>query len=121
MNIKRNLTLLALSALSTGCVIAPVVDSHQPYASQCVMQTKRMTLDKPAQSRTIGCHQTSRGSDFLSCLVVMGVIAPAGSLIISGSIVLVNNSLHWLEYQGKCDKKTLDEKAEQVKEQADTT
>ncbi len=28
---------------------------------------------------------------------------PVGSLVVSGSMVVVNNTLHWIEYQGRCD------------------
>ena len=30
------------------------------------------------------------------------VAVSAGSLLVSGSIVVVNNTVHWLEYQGTC-------------------
>ena len=37
-----------------------------------------------------------------ACLAVILAVS-AGSVIVSGSIVLTNNTVHWLEYQGSCD------------------
>ncbi|OAI51472.1 hypothetical protein AYO46_01400 [Betaproteobacteria bacterium SCGC AG-212-J23] len=34
-------------------------------------------------------------------LVAIGAVA-AASVVISGSVVLVGNTIHWLEKQGKC-------------------
>ena len=38
-----------------------------------------------------------------SAAALAGVVAiTAGSAVISGSIVLTGNTIHWLEYQGTC-------------------
>lgn len=37
------------------------------------------------------------------CFAALGIVIPAGSLVVSGSIVLTGNTLHWLEYHGTCD------------------
>ena len=38
------------------------------------------------------------------CAIVLAGVAAisAGSAIVSGSIVLTGNTIHWLEYQGTC-------------------
>lgn len=95
----------------SGCAFVPKKASHQPYADNCQMTTKKMTLDNPKATQTIGCQKTMHGGQFLSCLVVSGIIVPAGSFIFSGSVVLINNTLHWLEYQGRCDKKQLEKES----------
>jgi hypothetical protein len=112
MNIKKNATIFALTLLCTGCAFVPVTDSSQPYARNCDMMTKKLTLSQPTAERAFGCQKNMRGGDILGCLVMAGIIIPAGSLVISGSIVLINNSLHWLEYQGSCDKEQIDENAQ---------
>jgi len=38
----------------------------------------------------------------LGCLAVMGVFVPVGSTVISGSIYLVGNTLHWAERNVRC-------------------
>ncbi len=109
MNIKKHITVFALTLLCTGCVILPATSAHQPYAKNCDMLTKRLMLNKPESERAFGCQKNMHGGNVLSCLVLAGIIIPAGSLVISGSIVLINNSLHWLEYQGSCDKAQIEE------------
>jgi hypothetical protein len=37
-----------------------------------------------------------------ACLVTYGVIVPVGSLILSGSVVMVGNVLNWIEVQVSC-------------------
>lgn len=37
------------------------------------------------------------------CFAALGIVIPVGSLVASGSIVLVGNTMHWLEYHGTCD------------------
>lgn len=117
MKIKRSACLFALTLACAGCTFMPTTDHHQPYAKNCDMITKRLTLDEPRSATAFSCrkgiHGGNRGgADFLGCLVFAGIIEPAGSLVISGSIVLINNSLHWLEYQGSCDKNKIDESVE---------
>ncbi len=40
-------------------------------------------------------------SDFGGCIVALGLIGPL-SYIVSGSIVLLGNTLHWSEYKLNC-------------------
>lgn len=42
------------------------------------------------------------------CLSLIGVVVPAGSFIVSGSVVLVGNTLNWLEYKGRCQDEVID-------------
>ncbi len=46
--------------------------------------------------------------DDKSCLVILALAAsiPVGTYVISGSIVLANNTLYWLETQLKCKDET---------------
>jgi hypothetical protein len=48
------------------------------------------------------CVGATTDQQALTCLAGMGVI-PAGSLIVSGTIVFTGNTIRWLEYQGKCE------------------
>lgn len=117
MSIKKNAIVLTLAMASTGCAFMPVTDSDQPYAANCEMYTKMLTLDKPREAKVFSCQKNMHGGDFLGCLLIAGIVVPAGSFVLSGSIVLVNNSLHWLEYQGTCDKREVAENVDVFKEQ----
>lgn len=87
--------LLALSA----CVYVPVVD-RQSESPNCKTFTQSMSLDKIEMQRNIGygCHE----GGCLAALLATATVVSAGSAVISGSIVLTGNTLHWLEYQGTC-------------------
>jgi hypothetical protein len=65
------------------------------------MMTRSLDLDY-AQMNVLDCGSSSKEGAAI-CLVAMGVIIPIGSFVASGSIVLVGNTLHWLEYHGACD------------------
>ncbi len=43
------------------------------------------------------------GLVFDVCFHMVGIAIPIGSAIYSSSVYLVGNTLHWMEYQGKCD------------------
>jgi hypothetical protein len=101
--------------MCTGCAFAPKVSSDQPYATNCEMTTQMLTLDKPRATQAFNCQKQQYGPNVLSCMILGGIIIPAGSFIISGSIVLVNNSLHWLEYQGSCEKNEAQKKPKNLK------
>ena len=45
------------------------------------------------------CHNSKKNP---ACLLGIAVVVPAASLVVSGSVVLAGNTLHWLEYQGRC-------------------
>ena len=36
-----------------------------------------------------------------------GVIVPMVTLAVSGSAVLIGNTVHWMEYQGRCDEEKI--------------
>jgi hypothetical protein len=65
------------------------------------MATRSLDLDY-AQMTARDCGVNSNEGAAI-CLAAMGVIIPVGSLVASGSIVLVGNTMHWLEYHGTCD------------------
>jgi len=78
----------------SGCVV-PVVDKDAAISSSCKTTSKSMSL-QIADGNTFmrGCHDQV-------CLTAALTVF-AGSAIISGSIVLTANTVHWLEYQGTC-------------------
>lgn len=99
MNTTTYGLMLILSALLTSCVFVPKVSDKQEYAEECEMLTRNLTLSAEAMHIDTDC---GNGADPAACLIAFGVIIPAGSFIVSGSIVLIGNTLHWIEYQGTC-------------------
>jgi len=89
---------LSTIALLTSCVFVPEESEKQKYADNCHMFTKQLTLS----AQEIKGHICNADDSAEACLMVYGIILPVGTFVISGSIVLIGNTLHWLEYQGPC-------------------
>jgi len=96
--LKFIISLLTISLLSS-CVFVPKESEKQKYADNCHMYTKQLTLS----AQEIKGHLCTSDDSAEACLMVYGVILPVSSFVISGSIVLIGNTLHWLEYQGPCN------------------
>ena len=106
--IISSLILLAL----TACVYAPVYDEDADSTS-CRTVTRSLSLDMTnllnggsGKSSDMGNMGSCQGGPYCAAFIA-GIVASvaavsAGSFIISGSIVVSNNTIHWLEYQGTC-------------------
>lgn len=89
----KALTVILFCVFATACVYVPRQAEEQPYAERCDIASRSYALDVEVIG-DMGCHNEG-------CLIALGIV-PAGSLIVSGSIVLINNTYHWLEYQSRC-------------------
>jgi hypothetical protein len=88
--------IIALSVLVSGCVFYP---KKIEYYTECDIKAKKLVLETEAMKGA--CSANSGDSDGKACLgglIAMG----AASAIISGSIVVVGNTVYWLEKEGKC-------------------
>ncbi|BCK86869.1 hypothetical protein MIZ01_0635 [Sideroxyarcus emersonii] len=94
MGILRALPVGLLALPLAACVVVPVVDQEEAMNSSCETYTKSMTL----RAVDFNPNCSSNNGDCLAAALAVS----AGSAIISGSIVLTNNTVHWLEYQGSC-------------------
>ena len=120
-NNKMHLKIYTLVILSTffatSCAFVPKVSDKQKYTKNCNMFTKNLTLSATKIKGEL-CNDETNLNDLEACLMIFGVIVPAGSFIISGSIVLVGKTLHWLEYQGTCEEgiiaRALDKQRENI-------
>lgn len=94
----RTLGLLTTITLA-GCVVVPRQTTS--YNEDCQIVQKHLKLgvalltDKPP----LDC------SNEKECAMLLAVYAgvAAGTAVVSGSIVLVGNTVYWLEEQGRCD------------------
>jgi hypothetical protein len=93
MRLLKTCSAILLALSLSACVAVPVVDQEEASASSCKTYTKSMLLKAVQLNPNCG--------NLNECLAVMLTVS-AGSVIISGSIVLTNNTVHWLEYQGTC-------------------
>ena len=90
--------ILSLSA----CVYVPVVDEPDASSDSCKTYTKSMSLTAVEMQGNIVVQPGCNRGDCAAAALASVVVVTAGSAIISGSIVLTGNTIHWLEYQGRC-------------------
>jgi hypothetical protein len=92
MRILKTFSPISLAFVLSACVVVPVVDKYEDTSSTCKTYTRSMSLK--ARDLNVVC-------DDKGCLGGVLVLT-AGSALVSGSIVLAGNTVHWLEYQGTC-------------------
>lgn len=90
-------TLIALTL--AACIVVPRTEVI--YDPQCQVQFKKMRLDVlegVGGGVGLNCHTSA---DCLTWLALVGGVS-AASVVVSGSIVIVGNTVYWLEKQGRC-------------------
>ena len=93
-------SLLALTL--SACVYVPVIDEQDAASASCKTYTKSMALETIEMHGNVVELSCSNNRDCAAGALAAVVVVTAGSAIISGSIVLTGNTIHWLEYQGTC-------------------
>ena len=93
------ITLITIIFLLPGCAVVPKL-AQDADDSRCNLLTRKMELDTIGNGN-VNCS-INDGRAALICIGFVGTIA-AATTIISGSIVLAGNTVHWVEKQGKCD------------------
>jgi hypothetical protein len=92
----RHLVLAFLAAACTGCIVYPKEVSV--YDRDCGVRSKKLTLE--AGLVLSDCHANTADQAEVCLLVIAG--SAVVSTVISGSIVVVGNTIYWLEKQGRC-------------------
>lgn len=112
MRIPTAFSIILLAFALPACVYVPVVDESNESASSCQTITKHMSMQNLLEMESHGNQSRSNSipinigggctSECAAAILAAVVVVSAGSAIISGSIVLTGNTVHWLEYQGTC-------------------
>lgn len=112
MGMLKIFPAILLAFALPACIYVPVVDDSNEPASACQTITRHMSLQnlsemesRDTQGRSNGIPINIGGSCTPECaaaILAAVIVVSAGSAIISGSIVLTGNTVHWLEYQGTC-------------------
>lgn len=100
---RELLVVASLVVFLTGCAFVPKVSKNQNYTAGCEMLTRKLTLD--IEELDIG--DCDINEDLGGCLVFEGIISPILTFVASGSVVIIGNTVHWIEYQGRCEKSEL--------------
>lgn len=88
-------SMLIILIFLTSCTYLPKV-VHDPDNARCNLATSKRTIELDSAPGNINVN------DCPECLVAIGLYSSA-TAIISGSIALIGNTVHWLEKQIKCD------------------
>lgn len=87
-----------------GCFAPKALDSDE---NACKLVTKQYTLVFSAEEGGKIISESMRGCQKPECLLIAplasAVLVPTCSFVVSGSIVVVGNTVHWIEGQGRCD------------------
>jgi hypothetical protein len=85
----------AAALVLSGCLVLPKVDMNQPVP--CPLVTREVTLDTVQLGHIGHCY-----GDACLFQLTAGTVIFAVSAVVSGSVALVGNTLHWIERTGKC-------------------
>lgn len=110
VRIMTRAMLAPMLALLSGCAFVPAAKSPDSTLSGCRFYTPewRLSFEKMKFEDDF-CNATHEEA-VLACLLVYGVVIPAGTFVVSGSVVLLGNTVHWLEYQGTCEDSLIQKK-----------
>jgi len=102
------LTLLFLSIV--GCFAPAIVAERKP---ECQLVTKKLELVLSKEGSGVLMAMLlspSHNCNTPECLLIfpLGAIAiSVTSMIVSGSIVVAGNTIHWIEKEGRCENSTI--------------
>ena len=105
----RVVLVLLIMFLMQSCIVLPKTVPREEQ--NCVLLTKSMTIDYHTSPDLIDeavdemIHALASDCHEPECLLVLAplVAISAGSFVVSGSIVVAGNTIHWIEKQGRCD------------------
>jgi len=101
--LTRAIAASLITAAIAGCAY-PKASTYQEAHEQCHLVTKQLELDFDTEyykrSTATPCAVGCEGE------VLALVAIPTITLVVSGSVVLVGNTLHWMEKEGRCDDST---------------
>jgi len=117
--------LLYLKTVLLSCFIATLISCtfypkvvHDADNDRCKLSSNKLTLEVSVPRGGFHCNGAS-GDGAAICLAVAGIYSIT-TAVVSGSIVLIGNTAHWIEKQGKCtDDRVAKEKSRHIKSMQD--
>jgi len=96
MKIRLNYLIIAASTLLAGCVFAPKEVTY--FDEGCDIEYKKKELNPQKLIKLDECNDMK-----CAWLILAGAMLTPPTAIVSGSIVVVSNTVHWIEKQGDCE------------------
>jgi hypothetical protein len=97
MTTYKTITFAIIIMLLNSCIAVPkVADNQEP---RCELITKELTLET-IKAEGFKPSGGSEGAAYV--LLAIGAVYSA-TVIVSGSIMLTGNAVHWIEQEGTCD------------------
>jgi hypothetical protein len=116
MKAPRFILCILILSSCCGCFV-PKPRDNDPDA--CKLVTKQYTLDFSAETGGAIIAQSIKVCPDPTCILVaplvMAAALPTCSFVVSGSIVVVGNTIHWIEGQGRCDDSATNKAIERLK------
>ena len=108
MKINIFILIFFLSIIIESCLVIP--KTEHSTVSNCELITKRWTLEFHgigSNNECYGCDDFVRGviecgGEVEECVAILATVS-IGWTVIAGSVVVVGNTIHWLEKQGSCE------------------
>ena len=99
---------LFLPLIIGSCLVIPKTEHSS--VSNCELITKKWTLEFHgigSKNECYGCDDFVRGViecgvEVEECVAILATVS-IGFTVITGSVVVVGNTVHWLEKQGSCE------------------
>ena len=95
--IRRSLVYMTLISFLSGCIMVP--KTHEFQEPKCELITKELTVGLKELDFS---NSKMNPVGFIGLPFALAALFTA-SVVVSGSIVVAGNSIHWIEQEGICD------------------
>ena len=98
--LKRALVTITLVSFLSGCIMVP--KTHEFAEPRCKLFTKKLALKVKELDFSNAPHTNANPVGLVGLPFALAYLFTA-SFVVSGSIVVAGNSIHWIEQEGTCD------------------